>query len=142
MSSEFNFQIQIDCDLGAIRKTSEWLRTICKDIDADCLAELDLAVVEAVTNIVKHSGIVNQTEKFSLQVSRNNNIIEVVITDSGKPISPSALDFSETVLDFDPQDVANLPTSGLGLAIIREVTDGFEYQTHNCINTMRLIKRI
>lgn len=142
MSSEFNSQIQIDCELNAIRKASEWLRANCRDVDPDCLAELELAVVEAVTNLVKHSGIVNKAETFSLEVSCQSDAIKVVITDTGTPISPAALDFSETVLDFDPQDVANLPTSGLGLAIIREVTDGFEYQTHNGINTMRLTKRI
>ena len=142
MSSQIDSQIQIECNLGAIRKTSEWLRAVCKDVDPGSLAELELGVVEAVTNIVKHSGIVSETEKFSLELSRQNNAIKVVITDTGEPISPAALDFSETVLDFDPQDVANLPTSGLGLAIIREVTDDFEYQTHNGINTMCLIKRI
>lgn len=142
MSSEFNSQIQIDYEPGAIRRASEWLRAICKDVDPDCLAELDLAVVEAITNLVKYSGIVNKIEKFTLEISRQDNAIKIIITDTGEPISPAALDFSETVLDFDPEDVANLPTSGLGLAIIREVTDSFEYRTYNGINTMRLVKRI
>lgn len=142
MSAEFNSQIQIDCEPGAIRRASEWLRASCKNIDQDCLAELDLAIVEAVTNLVKYSGAANKPANFTLEISIQSDSVKINITDTGQPISPAALDFSHTVLDFDPEDVANLPASGLGLAIIREVTDSFEYRTDKGINTMRLIKRI
>jgi anti-sigma regulatory factor (Ser/Thr protein kinase) len=141
MPAELVSQMQIGCDFGAIRKAAEWLRAGCKDIDPAQLAELELAVVEAVTNVVKHGGIAS-TEKLSFELSREGDAIKIVITDPGRPISPAALDLSASALDFDPEDVANLPTNGLGLAIIREVTDDFDYQTQNGINTMRLTKRI
>ena len=142
MSSDRVSQIQIGCNVDAIRKVAEWLRDGCKDIDPDYLAEMELAVVEAVTNLVKHGGVVNTDEKLSFEMSRQSDAIKIVITDRGKPISPAALDVSATALDFDPQDVANLPTNGLGLAIIREVMDDFDYQSRDGINTMRLVKRI
>lgn len=142
MSPELVSRMQIGCDLGAVRQAAEWLRAGCQDIDPGDLAELELAVVEAVTNVIKHGGIIDTSEKLSFELSRKSDEIMVIITDKGRPISPETLDFSATALDFDPHDVANLPANGLGLAIIREVTDSFEYQTYNGVNRMSLIKRL
>lgn len=141
MPTELVSRLQIGCDLGAIRKAAEWLRAGCKDIDPAFLAELELAVVEAVTNVVKYGGIVDTAEKLSFELSREGDAVKVVIIDTGRPISPAALRQSANALEFDPEDVANLPANGLGLAIIREVTDDFDYQSQDGINTMCLTKR-
>lgn len=132
--------ILLDCDIGEIRRAAEWLRAGCKDIDPICLGELELAVVEAVTNVVKHGDLLGHRNAIELELKRQADQIEIIIKDKGRPIPGAALLTSQMALDFDPDDVLNLPTKGIGLAIIREATDRFSYKSDDGVNTMSLAK--
>jgi anti-sigma regulatory factor (Ser/Thr protein kinase) len=133
--------LSLDCDLDKIRQVGAWLGESCKMADPARVQELELAIVEAVTNIIKH-GHAAPGQTIGLELHRLGNAIEVVIRDRGSPIPAEALAQSESALDFDPEDIDNLPTCGLGLALIRESTDGFEYCTTDGVNVMRLIKTV
>lgn len=140
MTPIFVAALSLDCDLAQIHRVGTWLGDCCKTIDPARLQELELAIVEAVTNVVKH-GNLGAEQAIGLQLKRQGNAIEVIITDRGSPIPEAALAKSQSALDFDPEDIANLPTHGLGLALIREATDSFDYRTADGLNTMRLTKR-
>ena len=140
MTAIFVAALSLDCDLDKIHHVGEWLGDSCKMIDPACLQELELAVVEAVTNIVKHGNLAGPDQVIGLELKRQGNAIEVIITDRGSPIPEAALVKSQSALDFDPDDIDNLPANGLGLALIREATDGFDYRTADGVNTMRLAK--
>ena len=134
--------LSLDCDLDKIHQVGTWLGESCKLVDPVRVQELELAVVEAVTNIVKHGYTAAPGLMIDLELKRLDNAIEVIITDRGSPIPAAALAKSESVLDFDPADIDNLPTCGLGLALIRESTDGFEYSTADGVNILRLIQTV
>lgn len=132
--------LSLDCDLDEIRRVGGWLSDTCKAIDPICREELELAVVEAVTNIIKHGGLAGPDQAIGLELKRHDTGVEVIITDRGNPIPEEALAKSYGALDFDPDDIENLPVHGLGLALIREATDVFDYHSAGGVNTMRLVK--
>lgn len=132
--------ILLDCDISEIRRAAEWLRAGCKDMDPVCLGELELAVVEAVTNVVKHGDLLGRRKAIELQLKRQPDEIEIVIKDKGRPIPGAALLTSQTALVFNSDDVLSLPTKGIGLAIILEATDRFAYESCDGVNTMKLSK--
>jgi anti-sigma regulatory factor (Ser/Thr protein kinase) len=135
-------KMETACDLSAVRTTAEWLKSTCADADSASVFELELALVEAITNLVKHSGLNGSDEKIVLEINRRASDIELLIIDTGKPRSSDADAKSQNALDFDPEDIENLPANGLGLAIIREATDEFDYESANGRNVLRLIKRL
>ena len=132
--------ILLDCDIGEIRRASVWLLDGCNGMDPTRLAELELAVVEAVTNVIRHGNIGGMRQAIELQLARQENGIKVTIKDRGRSIPEAALSASESVLDFDPDDIFNLPERGLGLALIREAVDRVDYQTAEGSNTLLLAK--
>jgi anti-sigma regulatory factor (Ser/Thr protein kinase) len=133
--------LALDCNLDKVHLVGEWLHHSCEMADPARLQELELAVVEAVTNIIKHGNTSGPDQGIGLELSLLGNVVEIVITDCGTPIPEAALEKSQTALDFDADDIANLPTCGMGLALIREATDSFDYQILDGVNTMRLTKR-
>lgn len=132
--------ILLDCDIGEIRRAAEWLRAGCRGIDPICLGELELAVVEAVTNVVKHGDLTGKRKAIELELKRLVDEIEVTIKDKGRPIPEAALFTAQSALEFNPDDVLHLPTDGIGLAIIREATDRFAYESSDGTNIMKLGK--
>jgi anti-sigma regulatory factor (Ser/Thr protein kinase) len=132
--------ILLDCDIGEIRRASVWLLDGCSGMDPIRLAELELAVVEAVTNVIRHGNIGGMRQAIELQLARQESGVKVTIKDRGRSIPKAALSASETVLDFDPEDIFNLPERGLGLALIREAVDRVDYQTAEGGNTLLLAK--
>ncbi len=141
MSPTFTAALALDCNLHKVHLVGEWLQHSCEMADPARLQELELAVVEAVTNIIKHGNSAGPDQGIGLELRRQDNVVEIVITDCGSPIPEAALEKSHTALDFNPDDIADLPTCGMGLALIREATDSFDYQILNGVNTMRLTKR-
>lgn len=140
MAPTFVAALSLECDLGKVARVGEWMGKACETADPARLQEFELAVVEAVTNIIRHGGIAGSGQAIDLELRREGTAVEIVITDRGSPIPEDALARSHAALDFDPDDIDNLPTGGLGLALIREVSDVFDYSSAGGVNTMRLVK--
>ena len=109
-----------------------------KNIPSTINHEIELSVAEAVNNIIKHAYKGNTGKLIEVDVSKNDRYVEVVFVDSGMPRE----NLEKPTLNFDPDDIDNLPEGGFGLYLIDTMMDENEYYSQNGKNILRLKKMI
>jgi len=108
-------------------------------VDEDSIGDLLLAVTEACTNVLRHAGPGRRYEVV-VQVGWNRCVLQVL--DSGRGFEPSRLRSRGAHLRRPPvrpvsllrrrvsnADIAQLPESGRGLAIMRACVDDVRLRT-------------
>lgn len=103
--------------------------------------EIELAVVEAVTNVIKYGLLELPSSEIDLSLTYFEQYLAIEISDNGIPMPSQALEDADgSVFDFLEHDMDTWPTSGMGLSLIKAVMDRVEYSSMNGRNTLRLIK--
>jgi serine/threonine-protein kinase RsbW len=97
---------------------------------------VEICLTEALNNVIKHSYKSDNTKSIDLVVKKDTNNFEIIIIDTGLPRENLVV----TKLDFDPQDIYNLPESGMGLYIIEQLMDEMKYYTKDGKNYFTLKK--
>ena len=103
------------------------VRTFCREvfekleIDPSLKDELVLAIAEAAQNIVKHAfkNAASPTELMVVQISCENNKLQIAFYDRGTPVDPQKVKHRE--LD-------NVKPGGLGTFFIQEIMDAVEFK--------------
>lgn len=109
-----------------------------KNIPGTINNEIELSVAEAVNNIIRHAYKGNTGKLIEVDVRKNDRYVEVVFVDSGMPRE----NLEKPTLNFDPDDIENLPEGGFGLYLIDTMMDENEYYSQNGKNILRLKKMI
>ncbi len=119
--------IQIESRIENASLAGQAVRGICYYLPLSVYEQsnVELAVVEAVTNIVKHSYSNESGHKIEVAISVLDDHILIEITDTGKCICREL----KKKLDFDPCKVELLPEKGMGQFLINQVMD---YVSLNC----------
>ena len=105
-------------------------------INSQDRSELEICLVEALNNVVKHSYDTEPGNEIFLEVNFDEDSATFKIIDSGN----SRTDFSKPSLEFDPNDIANLPEGGMGLYIIDKLMDKTSYTTERGKNIFTMTK--
>lgn len=101
--------------------------------DPECLYNLQLAVSEALTNVMKHAYPADSPGNVTLDLTREGNSAVITVSDTGIAFDPSAIPLPD--LD-DPQG------HGLGIFFLRELMDSVEYSRKADTNTLVITKAI
>lgn len=104
-----------------------------KSIDMSLLPQLDLALEEAVTNVIMYAYPEGETGTAELTVNVNNKQICSTLTDSGTPFNP--LEQQEDNLDVSLEE---RKIGGLGIHLIKEIMSKVEYEYANERNVLRM----
>lgn len=111
---------------------------VLNNLRAEDIAELEIILVEALNNIVKHSYKENPDGRIEIEISIFENLWECRLIDSGI----SRNNFEVPNLEFDPTDIQNLPESGMGLFLINKLTDSNKYKIYDSHNEFILTKML
>lgn len=111
---------------------------ITSSLNPSLLAEIVLAVNEAVTNIIEHGGINKDTDHYTIIVELSNYELVVTITDPGKEYDPNHLRTAHSGTDI----IKRRPRSGMGVYLIRQLVDGMIYNRIGSYNELKFIKKI
>jgi anti-sigma regulatory factor (Ser/Thr protein kinase) len=84
----------------------------------DTAKDLRLVVDEACTNIIKHSYHYDYTKPIILNFFLYDDRLEILLEDYGEKVSPSRI---------QPREIDNVKPGGLGVYIIKKLTDVMEY---------------
>ena len=103
------------------------VRTFSRDVfekinlPQDQKDELVLAIAEAAQNIVKHAfkNSANPTELMVVQISCENNKLQIAFYDRGTPVDPKKVKHRE---------IDNVKPGGLGTFFIQEIMDAVEFK--------------
>ena len=90
-------------------------------IEQDLKDELVLAIAEAAQNIVKHAfrNAANANELMVVQISCENNKLQIAFYDRGTPVDPNKVKHRE---------IDNVKPGGLGTFFIQEIMDAVEFK--------------
>ncbi len=134
--------VSIDGDLERVASIALAVRGACAPfLDDEGLDAVELAVVEAATNIIQHGYNNRPDGRLSVIVERVPDGVAVDVVDRANPIPPGLLEAAGMPLAADPEDVAGLAESGRGLALIRLSMDEVSYQPGPNGNRLRMLKR-
>ena len=103
------------------------VRNFCREvfeklqIQQDLKDELVLAIAEAAQNIVKHAfkNAANANELMVVQISCENNKLQIAFYDRGTPVDPKKVKHRE---------IDNVKPGGLGTFFIQEIMDAVEFK--------------
>ena len=103
------------------------VRNFCREvfeklqIQEDLKDELVLAIAEAAQNIVKHAfkNSASPTELMVVQISCENNKLQIAFYDRGTPVDPKKVKHRE---------IDNVKPGGLGTFFIQEIMDAVEFK--------------
>ncbi len=119
------------------------VRTFCREvfeklhIEQNLKEELVLAIAEAAQNIVKHAykDNPNTEDKMVVQISCNENKLQIGFYDMGTPVDPTKIKHRE---------IDNVKPGGLGTFFIQEIMDAVEFKDGNkpWINHLVLTKQL
>ena len=119
------------------------VRSFCREvfeklhIDQNLKDELVLAIAEAAQNIVKHAykDSPNTEDKMVVQISCNENKLQIGFYDMGTPVDPTKVKHRE---------IDNDKPGGLGTFFIQEIMDAVEFKDGNkpWINHLVLTKKL
>lgn len=105
-------------------------------VESHILSGIDICLTEALNNIIKHAYKGEKNHQIEVIVSKDSNVLEMILIDEGKPRD----NFIIKDLDFDPNDIDNLPESGMGLYLIKQLMDELSYYSINGKNYFTLRK--
>jgi len=118
--SKHLFVLHIDSEIKNIRLVRSLLRTFLDfyGIDNDEIFKMELAVNEALANIIEHTYKFDSTKKITISFSLENDELHVTLRDFGKKV-----DLSE--IKFQPPD--ELSEGGRGVYIIKNIVDEYKF---------------
>ena len=124
-----------------VANLAEEVSVYCGDVHgttADAIDMLRLCVAEALNNVVEHAYSGQDGKPIFAEVSVQPEKFEVLIIDEGKPMPRGGP--PEAAMDFDLDDLENLPEGGFGWMLIREQMDVVDYERRDGHNILRLEK--
>lgn len=131
--------IQVRNDFEELERLSEFLSAFWKsnELRQDELLDVNLALEEAFANVVMH-GFEDQGEhQIDVQISVEHNTIRVTVEDEGVPFNPlNAADVDVTT----PLESRSI--GGLGMFMVRKLTDKLTYTREGNRNRLIMEKRI
>jgi anti-sigma regulatory factor (Ser/Thr protein kinase) len=129
----------IQNQLSEIKKVSEIIEEMSKSwkLSMRIEAQLDLVLDELLSNIIKYAYEDKNCHDIEVNVDVKNNQIFIKVIDDGIEFNP--LLYPEP--DLNP-DLAERQIGGLGIHIIRKLTQEFNYDRKNGCNIQVLIKHI
>ena len=126
-------------DIETIPQLSEFIDIFCEEhgIDMSLTMSLNLAIEEAVVNVMTYAYPAGTTGEVKIQASANEDTLTFVLSDSGTPFDPTTKADADTTLSAEER-----PIGGLGIHLVRHLMDSVDYQYTDGQNVLTLKKKI
>ena len=104
--------------------------------------QIELCVIEAVNNSIQHAYEGQKGNEVEICFSIYHDRIVCDVCDCGKMMDSKLLEQDmEALLDFDPEDLENIPEEGRGLPIMKAIMDAMTYKSVNGKNCLTMMKK-
>ncbi len=131
-------QYLINSSFNEISSVSTKARSFLENnsINQETINAVDISLVEALNNIVEHSYKMQTGNRIEVEVKVASSEIIIKLCDWGN----ARTNLQKAKLNFDPNDIDNLPEGGMGLFIIEKLMDSTKYYSQDGKNTYIIIK--
>ena len=126
-------------DVQQVPQLAQFVEEVCEAMGFDMSAtmQLNLAIEEAVVNVMNYAYPYGTTGNISIEAQANDVRLEFVISDSGEPFDPTAKDEVDTTLSAEER-----PIGGLGIHLVRKIMDSINYERIDGQNVLTLRKKL
>jgi anti-sigma regulatory factor (Ser/Thr protein kinase) len=100
-------------------------------------ASLHVAIEEHLTNVINYGYSPGQSGQIALRLASSPDALRVEIEDDARPFNP----LLAPPVDVN-QPLEERPIGGLGIHMIRQLTDELHYEARGGHNVLTLIKRL
>jgi len=131
--------ITVKNDISEIVRLSEVVEQFGEihNLSLKIIFDLNLALEEFLTNVIKYSYGDNQEHLININISLIEDEIITVIEDDGNSFNP--LEISEPDIKKPPE---KRKVGGLGIHLIRNLFDQLKYERKNNKNIISFIKKV
>ena len=131
-------KLSIDSDIDNVSLVGLSVKALCSYIPLNEVAsyQIELAVVEAVTNAIEHAYASEKGNRVEIIVSIHIDKITFNICDQGKAMESLEIES----IDFDPNNLETVPEKGMGLHIVQQVMDEVSYDSSDGKNVLTMCK--
>ena len=129
-----NVKISIEHDSSQIPVVAKMVCHLFTMTQGDSVKNMELAVVELLTNIINHSDGAAQRGLINIRCRYTGDDFTVTISESGTALSAKVVRaYTDEIVSMPEVDVSNLddilelPESGWGIQLIKSVCDEVSY---------------
>ena len=108
-----------------------------KDLDPGLVSSINLALEEAVTNVILYAYPEGTDGVAEIEAKVSGNTLTFILSDRGQPFDPTAREEVDITAGVDDR-----PVGGLGIHLVRSIMDSVRYQRKNGMNILTLTKNI
>jgi anti-sigma regulatory factor (Ser/Thr protein kinase) len=135
---EQTVKISVRNDVTDLPNVAETVDRVGADagIPARTVMQLQVVLDEVLSNVIKYAWPDGGTHEFFVRIDVRDGGIEVTITDDGRPFNPLAQSPPQ------PPPPGRCPRpGGVGIHMVKQLVDGFEYVRFDGRNRVTLTKR-
>jgi serine/threonine-protein kinase RsbW len=131
--------LSVKNEIQELESISAFVATAAEEWDMDFNLEMQLNLVleEAFTNIVKYAYSDTGSHTVTISLELNGDELAMALTDDGRFYDPTQREDPDISLPAEKREIG-----GLGIYLIRKMTDRVEYDRINNTNVLRIFKRI
>ena len=128
----------LDSDIASVERLGEWVSEFGRrhELDDMTVNELNLALEEAVMNVIQHGRPEPREASMRLTLRMDGDEIVATVTDGGIVFNPLLVPEPDLTADLAERDLG-----GLGLHLARSLVSSMEYERRNGYNCLTLRKR-
>ena len=131
--------IVIRNDVAELTRVGVWVKDWARthDLPTATTERIDMCSVEAVTNIVTHGYADDSAHEIRLSLERDAQVVSLEIEDDGAAFDPREIARPER-----PASLADAKIGGLGVHIVRSLSDDVQHQRCGELNRLKLVFRL
>lgn len=139
MGNSFEKHFVIENQIEELTSLAEEIDELASDwgLSAKLAMNMNLALEEALSNIIFYAFSDNKKHKIKISVFLNINKLKIVIMDDGSPFNPLSQDKPDITLQAEDR-----PIGGLGIFLISKMMDEMNYTRKDNQNVLSLYKSI
>ena len=125
-------------EVEELNKLPEFVDSVCEEagVDMALVASLNLALEEAVTNVVLYA-YQNGKGLVDIDAVYTDKRLKFVITDTGIAFDPTKKEAVDTTLSVEERSIG-----GLGIHLVRQIMDSVNYERIDGMNVLTLRKNL
>ncbi len=124
-------QASFFADLGELYQILRWVVKQLSPPSDTWVREIELALEEAVTNIIKYAYPSEKKGKIEIFLEEEKNVVTVIVKDYGIPFNPLEQSFSGSCEK----------EGGFGIFFLKEMVDEIQY-SYEKGNVLKLMKKL
>lgn len=135
-----HIQFTINGQFENVALVGRAINTICTSVCSSATAyQIELATVEVCNNIVEHA-YRSHEGLIEIDLTLQETLLELKFSDAGLAMERDLL--TKPALEFNPDDLENVPEGGMGLYLIDTIMDSSSYSRIENTNVLVLTKQL